>query len=87
MSILNHEIESWMEFPEALRSDDRQLFLEMIESCNQFSESFNTKGEEFSTGSLLTSLIYLQRKLINSLIAKTAIKSKNENYLFAQQND
>lgn len=66
--ILNQEIESWQGFGEILRSDDRKLFQQMLNECYQLTEAINSKGELFSTESLLMALVFLQQKMINGLI-------------------
>lgn len=66
--ILTQEIQSWQGFAEILRSEDRKLFLQMLNDCYQLNEAINTKGEYFSTESLLMGLIFVQHKIINWLI-------------------
>lgn len=68
--ILAQELESWRGFADALREDDRTLFLCMLDECYQFIDSINSKGEYFSTESLLMSLVFVQHKIINWLINK-----------------
>ena len=66
--ILTQEIQSWQGFAETLRSDDRKVFSQMLNDCYQFDEAINTKGEYFSTESLLMGLVFVQHKIINWLI-------------------
>jgi hypothetical protein len=68
--ILAREVESWRGFADALREEDRVLFLRMLDECYQFINSINSKGEYFSTESLLMSLVFVQHKIINWLINK-----------------
>ena len=68
--ILAREVESWRGFADALREEDRVLFLRMLDECYQFISSINSKGEYFSTESLLMSLVFVQHKIINWLINK-----------------
>jgi len=68
--ILARELESWRGFADALREEDRTLFLRMLDECYQFIDSINSKGEYFSTESLLMSLVFVQHKIINWLINK-----------------
>jgi hypothetical protein len=68
--ILAQELESWRGFADALREEDRTLFLRMLDECYQFMDSINSKGEYFSTESLLMSLVFVQHKIINWLINK-----------------
>lgn len=66
--ILAQELESWRGFADALREEDRTLFLRMLDECYQYIDSINSKGEYFSTESLLMSLVFVQHKIINWLI-------------------
>jgi hypothetical protein len=66
--ILTQEIQSWQGFAETLRSEDRKLFSQMLNDCYQLNESINSKGEDFSTESLLMGLVFVQHKIINWLI-------------------
>jgi len=66
--ILTQEIQSWTGFADALREEDRELFLHMLEQCYRYVESINSKGEYYSTESLLMSLVFVQHKIINWLI-------------------
>jgi hypothetical protein len=66
--ILTQEIQSWTGFADALREEDRELFLHMLEQCYQYVDSINSKGEYYSTESLLVSLVFVQHKIINWLI-------------------
>ncbi len=65
---LTQEIESWRGFADALREEDRVLFLRMLNECYQYINSINSKGDYFSTESLLMSLVFAQHKIINWLI-------------------
>lgn len=71
--ILTKEIQAWSGFADALREEDRVLFLRMLEQCYQYIDSINSKGEYYSTESLLISLVFVQHKIINWLI-------NNENF-------
>lgn len=66
--ILAQEIQAWSGFADALREEDRVLFLRMLEQCYQYVESINSKGEYYSTESVLMSLVFVQHKIINWLI-------------------
>jgi hypothetical protein len=65
---LRQEIESWKGFADALREEDREPFLSMLEQCYQYVDSINSKGEYYSTESLLMSLLFVQHKIISWLI-------------------
>ena len=66
--ILTIEIQAWSGFADALREEDRVLFLRMLKQCYQYIYSINSKGEYYSTESLLISLIFVQHKIIDWLI-------------------
>jgi hypothetical protein len=66
--ILAKEIESWSGFADALRDEDRVLFSRMLQHCYQYIDSINSKGEYYSTESILTCLVFVQHKIINWLI-------------------
>lgn len=66
--ILTKEIQAWSGFAEALREEDRILFLRMLQQCYQYIDSINSKGDYYSTESLLISLVFIQHKIINWLI-------------------
>ncbi len=72
---LAREIESWKNgFAYALRTEDRELFMEMIEDCNKYGDAINAKGELFTTESLFIALIMEQQKMIKELIAQISGK-------------
>jgi len=66
--ILAREIQAWSGFADALREEDRVLFLRMLKQCHEYVDSINSKGEYYSTESLLISLIFIQHKIIDWLI-------------------
>jgi len=66
--ILTREIQAWSGFADALREEDRVLFLRMLKQCYEYVDSINSKGEYYSTESLLISLIFIQHKIIDWLI-------------------
>jgi hypothetical protein len=66
--ILTREIQAWSGFADALREEDRVLFLRMLKQCYQYIDSIKSKGEYYSTESLLISLIFIQHKIIDWLI-------------------
>lgn len=66
--ILTREIQAWSGFADALREEDRALFLRMLRQCYQYVDSINSKGEYYSTESVLISLIFVQHKIIDWLM-------------------
>lgn len=75
--ILTKEIQAWSGFAEALREEDRVLFLRMLEQCYQYTDSINSKGEYYSTESLLMSLVFVQHKIINWLMNKGSFSQQD----------
>jgi hypothetical protein len=64
-SILERELESWKEgFASKLAKEDRDLFNQMLQSAYKHSSSIEAKGENYSTQSLLMSLLLEQHKRI-----------------------
>lgn len=75
--ILTQEIQAWTGFADALREEDRILFLRMLEQCYQYADSINSKGEYYSTESLLMSLVFVQHKIINWLMNKGSFSQQD----------
>ncbi len=64
-TILKQELDKWYNFSFVLRKQNRELFNRMIQlSSYKYSLSINAKGKEFSTESLLISLIFDQHKMM-----------------------
>ena len=64
-TILKQELDKWYNFSFVLRKQNRELFDRMIQlSSYKYSLSINSKGKEFSTESLLISLIFDQHKMM-----------------------
>jgi hypothetical protein len=74
--ILKREIEKWNNYSLVLRKPNRILFNEMLQASYKYSVAINAKGKEFSTESLLISLIFDQQKMLLRNIV-----SKNSNIL------
>jgi len=66
-NILSDEMQSWESFGEILRSDDRELFFQMLNECKVESGAA-AKGSILSTESLLMSIIFNQQKIIKNLL-------------------
>lgn len=75
--ILTQEIQAWAGFADALREEDRVLFLRMLKQCYQYTDSINSKGEYYSTESLLMSLVFVQHKIINWLMNKGSFSQQD----------
>ena len=64
--------EQWKGYADALRQEDKEAFLTMIEKCYAHAAAINAKGEPFPNEALLMSLIFSQYKMINWLVPKVA---------------
>lgn len=67
-SILENEIQSWSDFGDLLRRENRILFRQMIEDIRSYSESAKTKGKVFSFESMCMVLVIRQQKMIKELL-------------------
>jgi hypothetical protein len=63
-------------YADALRQEDREAFLTMIEKCYAHAAAINAKGEPFPNEALLVSLVFSQYQMINWLVPKIAELSK-----------
>ena len=66
--LLAKEIESWKAFSDSLRKDDKKSFEKMISQCYRHIKAINTKGESYTTESLMMSLVLIQHQMIEFLI-------------------
>ncbi len=64
--------EQWKGYADALRQEDKEAFLTMIEKCYAHAAAINAKGEPFPNEALLMSLVFSQYKMINWLVPKVA---------------
>ena len=64
--------DQWKGYADALRQEDKEAFLTMIEKCYAHAAAINAKGEPFPNEALLMSLIFSQYKMINWLVPKVA---------------
>jgi len=62
--ILQKELDKWKTYSDILRKPNRDLFKEMLRSSYKYSSSIEAKGENYSTQSLLMSLLFEQQKII-----------------------
>ena len=63
--ILKRELDKWKLTSDILRKPNRDLFNQMLQlSSYKYSSSIDAKGKEFSTESLLVSLIFEQLKML-----------------------
>ena len=70
--ILTKLQEQWKGYADALRQEDKEAFLTMIEKCYAHAAAINAKGEPFPNEALLLSLVFSQYKMINWLVPKLA---------------
>jgi hypothetical protein len=73
--ILTKEIESWKAFADSLHSDNRELFMNMLNECYKYAAAINAKGEPFPAEPLIMALLLSQHKMIDWLTKQI---SKNE---------
>ena len=71
--ILTKEIDSWKSYSDCLRKKDRELFDQMLKICYKYSESISAKGRDYSTESLLMTLLFEQYKRTTSTTVPTII--------------
>ena len=64
--------EQWKGYVDALRQEDKEAFLTMIEKCYAHAATINAKGEPFPNEAMLMSLVFSQYKMINWLVPKIA---------------
>ena len=77
--ILKRELEKWNNFSYVLRKPNRDLFNQMLQlSSYKYSSSIDAKGKEFSTESLLISLIFDQHKM---MLSNSFFNNKIDYYL------
>jgi hypothetical protein len=79
--------DQWKGYADALRQEDKEAFLTMIEKCYAHAAAINAKGEPFPNEALLMSLIFSQYKMINWLVPKVAELSAMLNELEKERED
>jgi len=69
--ILTKEIDSWKGFANSLSSsNDKKLFMKMLNDCYKFASAVNAKGEPFPSEPLIMALLFSQHKIIEWLTEK-----------------
>lgn len=68
--------DAWKGYADALRQEDREAFLAMMDKCYAHATAINAKGEPFPNEALLMSLVFSQYQMINWLVPKVAELSK-----------
>ena len=73
------ELDSWQRFADALRADDRALFMEMLRLSYEYFPAMQAEDSPLSTEALFMSLLLAQHKAIVAL-AREIEKMKAENH-------
>jgi hypothetical protein len=69
--ILTKEIDSWKGFANSLSSsNDKKLFMKMLNDCYKYASAVNAKGEPFPSEPLIMALLFSQHKIIEWLTEK-----------------
>jgi hypothetical protein len=69
--ILTKEIDSWKSFANSLSSsNDKELFMKMLNDCYKYASAVNAKGEPFPSEPLIMALLFSQHKIIEWLTEK-----------------
>ena len=61
-NIITKEIDSWKNYADCLRKQDRDLFYKMLNSCYKYSPAITVQGKEYSTISVLMSILLEHHK-------------------------
>jgi hypothetical protein len=65
---LKKELDKWKSYYDILCKPNRDLFKEMLQSVNRYSNAIESKGDDYVTEPLLISLIFDQyKKLMNNI--------------------
>jgi hypothetical protein len=75
-SEIMEELDSWRRFADALRAEDRALFMEMLRLCYEYFPAMQARDSPFPTEALFMSLLLAQHKMIVWLAAE--IKRLND---------
>ena len=58
------ELDSWRRFASALRTEDRELFDEMLKLCYEYFPAIQARGSPYLSDALFMSLLLMQHKII-----------------------
>ena len=61
-NIITKEIDSWKNYADCLRKQDRELFYKMLNRCYKYSPAITVQGKEYSTTSALMSILLEHHK-------------------------
>ena len=67
-SEIMEELDTWQRFADALRAEDRALFMEMLRLCHEYFPAMQARDSPFPTEALFMSLLLAQHKMIVWLI-------------------
>ena len=65
---IREELDSWHRFADALRADDKVLFMEMLRLSYEYFPAMQAKDSPLSTEALFMSLLLAQHKAIIALV-------------------
>jgi hypothetical protein len=65
--LTKEEIQSLKSFADSLHSDNRELFMNMLNDCYKYATAINAKGEPFPAEPLIMALLLSQHKMIDWL--------------------
>src|SRR5918995_6824903 len=64
--ILQKELDKWKTYSDILRKPKRELFNQMLQSSYKYSNAIDAKDENYTTESLLMSLLFEQCKVLSN---------------------
>ena len=62
--IVTKEIESWKSYADCLRKQDKESFYGVLNRCYKYSSAISAKGTEYSTTSILMSILLEHNKYL-----------------------
>jgi len=75
---LMQEVESWRSFLYSLRSEDRQLFRELIENIFRYADAVENCDRSYTTEAFLLSMILFQHRTILQLLRQIKEMKRGE---------
>ncbi len=66
-SLVEDEIESWKGFVDALRTEDREIFKDMMNICRQYAIEIEAAERSITTETLFMTILLAQHKMIKWL--------------------
>lgn len=65
--LVQDEIKSWKGFVDALRTDDREIFVEMMNLCRQYAVEIESAERSVTAESFFMTILLAQHKMIKWL--------------------